>query len=380
MNDQQDRARELASVSPAFLAFLDCARFGLALIVAAGHWSQQIFQDVFPNFVIVGVDAVGGFFVISGFTIRMLYPGGSDISLRRYSVERWSRVLSVILPALILGIVLDLVSATTNPAFYNAWWGDNTDNPVLRILTNAFGVSQVWGLDILPFSNVPFWSLSYELGFYVVFGLWVTGHRILAMLALLIYGPNIAFMLPFWLLGALIYELFCQAPAVDPKKSFIVMISLAIAGLIGLYVTTTSGDEIIASIFQMTGVGPQRVYRSLLQGAFAFFVLLLVLAWAVQTWPQLNRLAVGRKLLRHLGNYSFPLYLFHFPILVLFGALGFYDRNSPVQVALVFILMLVIIVPLTPLTDHFKRMLRKAIDDGWGIAQRVTGRQRQTES
>lgn len=380
MNDTQDRARELASVNPAFLAFLDCARFGLALIVAAGHWSQQIFQDVYPNFVIVGVDAVGGFFVISGFTIRMLYPGGSDISLRRYTVERWSRVLSVILPALILGIVLDLVSVATNPAFYDTWWGDNTDNPVLRILANTLGVSQVWGLDILPFSNVPFWSLSYELGFYVVFGLWVTGHRLFALLALLVYGPNIAFMLPFWLLGALIYELFCRAPAMDSRKSFAVMAGLALAGLAGLYVTWAHGDEIIPALFQMTGVNPQRINRSLVQGAFGFFVVLLVLAWAVQTWPKLSRLAVGRKLLRHLGNYSFPLYLFHFPILVLFGALGFYDRTSPLQVALAFLLMLVVIVPLTPLTDGLKRVLRKAIDGGWAASARIVKRQKRTAS
>ncbi len=76
----------------AHLSFvMDFTRFSLAFAVAAGHWTQPFFQEGWVDLTPMAFAAVGGFFVLSGFTIRMLNPTGS-FALTRYGIDRISRL------------------------------------------------------------------------------------------------------------------------------------------------------------------------------------------------------------------------------------------------------------------------------------------------
>lgn len=363
-----------AGVDPALLSLLDCVRFFLALIVVVGHLTQSFFQDVFPDLTSVAVNAVGGFFLISGFTIRMLYPSGRGLSLRRYMVERWSRILSVVLPALLVGSLLDAASRLADPAFFASNGGEHSDHEFWRIAANMTGLSQIWGHDISPGSNSPLWSLSYELAFYTVFGLWITGRRILAGLVLLAYGPNIAVMLPFWLLGVLVYDVFCARRTSDGDRGFLITAGAVIVGVALLWIARSYGEVAISMFFETIRVSSRRVTRGLMQGAILSFVLLTVTILMLRMLPGLRHLAFGAKIFRWLGNFSFPLYAFHLPLLVLFAALGYYDRSSTIHIAGLFACLLLIVALLTPLTDRLKRLLRTMLDRLWGLTLSIVHR------
>src|SRR6478609_5001320 len=97
-------------VPPVTSLVLDIARFVLALSVALGHWTQGYFQETWPDLTNGAIAAVGGFFVLSGYTIRLLTPAEQSFSGVNFFVERLSRLWSVALPALLLTVVLDLIS------------------------------------------------------------------------------------------------------------------------------------------------------------------------------------------------------------------------------------------------------------------------------
>ena len=55
------------------------------------------------------------------------------------------------------------------------------------------------------------------------------------------------------------------------------------------------------------------------------------------------------------------MYLFHFPIFVFCGALGFYDRHSTIQKIGVFVGICCLIFLTAPLTTYFRNQLRHVL-------------------
>jgi peptidoglycan/LPS O-acetylase OafA/YrhL len=352
------------SISPSLSMLLDLTRIVLSLTVATGHWTQHFFQDSWPDLSRLGVVAVGVFFVLSGFTIRMIYPARENFSFASYVAERWSRILSVSLPALLLTAILDAVSWHASPAYYVGNWPGILDHPVLRLAVNLFGLSQVWNQDVAPLSNNPFWSISYELGFYLVYGLWLSGRRLLAVVCLVLLGPQIALLLPVWLLGVLVYEVGCaRAPA---RVSVSI---LAVSGVLMTAIVALFGERTRRALSALSGIDLHRVSLTLVIGALVFFsafVILAPLCNRLATRPQANLLAVARWL----GNLTFPIYLFHFPMFVFLGALEIYDRHSAWQRTLAFGLVLALIAVGAPATDYFKVWLRSALLRVFGAGAR----------
>lgn len=74
------------------------------------------------------------------------------------------------MPARVLTVVLYAYASNAAPQWFAANRGADTDRPALRLVANAVLFTQAWGNDIVPFSNSPFWSLSYEAGFYIPSG------------------------------------------------------------------------------------------------------------------------------------------------------------------------------------------------------------------
>jgi len=338
-----------ARIPPGLSMFLDLSRIALSLVVALGHATEPRFQDLWGDLTQYAVACVGGFFVISGYTIRLLYPGAEDFSLRRYWIERWSRILSVTIPALLLTAVLDTASQHADPEYYRANWAGYMDHPLPRLLINLFGLAQVWGQDISPLSNSPFWSLSYELSFYLVYGLWLSGRRRLAIVCLILLGPHIAAMLPLWLLGVVAHDLFQPGRGSARRVAWIVG-GLAAAGVVAAF--GVSAREHI----QGAGINLQRVQVTLVFGTLVFFALF------VPTVALTRRLRVNAPRLQHvirrLGDMTFPLYLFHFPILVFMASFHLYDRQSAPQQLLAFGVLLLIVALATPATDALKIQIR----------------------
>ena len=166
----------------------------------------MIVEAVLP-FSNYGHSAVIIFFVLSGYVIAY----ATDIkehSAQLYWASRLSRVWSLALPAVLLTPVLDAVGQSLAPALYT---GNTTEgHALLRILTSLTFLNEIWFISIMSFSNIAYWSLNYEVWYYLLFAIHAFGPRRWRWLALglacLVMGPKIALLAPIWVLGVVIYR------------------------------------------------------------------------------------------------------------------------------------------------------------------------------
>lgn len=188
-----------------FSIYLDLVRFVAACLVYMYHSNQRLLiSDVLPasNY---GHSAVTVFFVLSGFVIAFI----TDTKERKwttYAASRLSRVYSVALPAVLLTILLDAIGRH----FYPELYAYPFDNFFIRTVSSLLLLNEVWFVSITSFSNVPYWSIGYEMWYYVAFGCAMflprrQGALLIAGLALLL-GPKVVLLAPIWLLGVLLYR------------------------------------------------------------------------------------------------------------------------------------------------------------------------------
>jgi peptidoglycan/LPS O-acetylase OafA/YrhL len=365
----------------------------LALTVVLGHLTQPIFQNTWPDMTNHAVLAVGGFFVLSGYTIRALSLRSPSFHAGEFLSERLSRLLSVSVPALLLTIVADMLSAWLAPDFYRSHFGGQLDSPWTRIAVNLLMVSQLSSNDLSPFSNSPFWSLSYEAGFYAIWAClmhWRRAHGSVLWLvgALLFFGVHIGIMLPFWLAGAVLFDIL-RAPA--RKRMMCAAMIVVLALLVGACLASSwfnahgvtveglaaLGNRAIDWFFRHVGVPPVRVSLSIMVAALGtavFLVPALVVGDLVS--EAFATPASVTKVSRKLGALTFPLYLLHFPLLVLARAAQLYDPQSDIQKLLLLLMLIAVAALYEPLGERCKLWLRsqfKALLSHWRLTVGLQG-------
>jgi len=196
-------------VNKSLSRYLDAIRLTAALVVFVGHLSSSQFTGGL-GWQAAGYmgDAVTAFFVLSGFLIA--HATRREVDARSYAVARLARLASVALPALALTFALDAVGRTINPTLYATLGGYAWDGRAWQAGVSLLFANQWWLLDTAAGSDLPYWSMSFEAAYYVLFGLVLFAQRAWRWAAvaavLLIVGPQIAVLLPVWLLGVLAYR------------------------------------------------------------------------------------------------------------------------------------------------------------------------------
>ena len=192
---------------------LDCTRFSAAMIVFLGHLGPLI--PAMSCFVHLAHIAVCIFFVLSGFVIRMITRDRLG-NMKDFLIDRGSRIYSVTLPALFMTVICEDIARSINPAMYSTL-ASSTEPFLPRVIvqfaTNLTFTAQSWGYETNPLSNSPFWSLSFECVYYLLFALLFFGARrksarFLLALVILLSGPAIILLFPTWLLGCLLYDTY----------------------------------------------------------------------------------------------------------------------------------------------------------------------------
>ena len=301
---------------------LDVIRFGSAIVIVLVHLAQGFFSTGWPDLInSVGLGAVAVFFILSGFVIRYVTKL-KYTSIGEYWVDRSSRIYSVVLPAIVFTIAADLISYHFSPAYYMQNWGYAVNQPLFRILANASFLSQIWSHDISLFSNGPFWTLSYECLYYVLYGVffYLAGWRqivwVLFMMALM--GPHMLMLVPLWCFGCVAHELYQRLRL--PSVNFVRLNLLFAAIAVG---TTLFWARIVAALYWAKHFETLlfwHLHRKPLDLAwitwyyrtgFPFaFLLLWLLLWT-------DRIALNSRsrlvlYLRFMSEGTFGLYLFHF--------------------------------------------------------------------
>ena len=195
-----------APLEDGFSLYLDLVRFLAAMCVFIGHATESgsLYFGYLPfgNF---KHDAVIIFFVLSGLVIcaTATRPGETWIT---YLTARASRIYSVAIPAVVLSFGLQAIAAFLEP-------GHSQPEPsadVFLPLSALLFILQSWHPQALPW-NGPYWSLCYEVWYYIIFGILLfvrnSGRRnAVAACAALIAGPAILLLFPIWLMGVWIVQ------------------------------------------------------------------------------------------------------------------------------------------------------------------------------
>lgn len=198
-------------MGPGLSTYLNTLRFAAAMIVVLSHFAYPRFSDgvwLWVRDLNLGSDAVVLFFVLSGFVIA-LTAERKDATLGCFAFARATRIYSVAIPTLILGWGLDHWGSSLAPGQYFAPY--YAPLPLWETLLRGFSFSNEWsGLTARLGSNGPYWSLSYEVGYYALFGVafYMTGLRRIVLLlgGVALLGLNILLLMPAWLMGVWLYH------------------------------------------------------------------------------------------------------------------------------------------------------------------------------
>jgi peptidoglycan/LPS O-acetylase OafA/YrhL len=325
-------------------AALDVVRITAAAVVAAGHLTLWHFSSGWPDLSSMGKASVGVFFVLSGFVIRYVTCRRRD-TLGSYARDRASRIYSVAIPALLFTIVADAISRHVNPGLYSVFARGQS---VRHVVENLLFTAQLWSPTrdstlTAPLSNLPFWSLNYEVLYYVLYGLafYLSGWRrwLGVGVMLLAVGPRVLYLAPLWLAGCLAHDVYQRWNASGKTARNLDWllagcVAFAAALLVATRVSTRLSEALRhgqAYLIAKDDRIPPKDYLFGLLGTIVFLRLLVILR-RIEISPDSRTVWA----IEFISEGTFPLYLLHFPLLVLIAACVPYDHGSAWQKILVF--------------------------------------------
>lgn len=355
--------------------YLDLFRLIAATLVMLEHISIVRFSGGMIGFFhSYGHDAVVIFFVLSGYVITYV-SDTKEKSAGNYLLSRFSRLYSVILPALILTIVLDTIGSRIDPTLYAGKLQSN--HPEYRFLINLFNVQQVWYLNIKPFTNGPFWSMSYEFWYYVIFAAFVYTRsyiRIIVPLVLLfLVGPKIVVLFPLWLSGVLVYRLHKNNVRIPyPLFVFLITPVLFLALKLNLYETLPR--------YKVLAFSGQFI-QDYITGLLVFLHLLASkqIFTSNSSESLIERRAVS-TVIRFLAGKSFTMYLCHVPLFFFWAAVYNHDANNVFHIARLFFTTLMCIILIASFTENKKHVVRRWVINLISVTKTLLGMNKSRKS
>jgi peptidoglycan/LPS O-acetylase OafA/YrhL len=317
-----------------FSLYLDLVRFCAALMVVVMHMlmADLVTAKAAAFVPVLGREAVIAFFVLSGFVI-MYSVDRQRTTLKEYTVARCARVYSVVLPILLASFALaGLVAASSGAAsssFYQLL------KPHVYIPFHLAFMGEFWTLSEAPPWLTPYWSLGYEVWYYVIFGAawFTTGVRriVLVGVVLLLVGFKLWLLFPIWLAGAWLYRWL---------KSHSIPRGLAVAGWCLSLAAMCAYKLVDADIFlralgistwPFPGLRLGSADRYLADYVVGALVMLNFACAASMRFAGLLRFA---RPIRALAGYTFTLYLVHNLVLMMWKEFYPHDPQSAGDVAL----------------------------------------------
>lgn len=362
-----------------FSLYLDLTRFWAAFLVLLSHLAYARFTDgnyLFLREWNVGSDAVVLFFVLSGLVIAYT-ADTKDHTLGTFAFNRLTRVWSVAIPAVLLTIGLDLLGSRLDPPAYTGWWYAAHDPGAMLFFGLSF--STEWGL--LPFrlgSNGPYWSLSYEVAYYALFGAAFYlrgGWRVLALVILVpLFGVRPLLLLPTWLLGLVVYRMLRDGISIGCARAWLLTLAppaIYVAALavglpkilLGLTVMAI-GEHYVNVLLNFSN---EFIWNNMLGFlAAAHFV-------GVATLLRLHPMTERPRLesaIRWLAGGSFSLYLLHYPVLQFTEAMLPEELPQIVRHPALLVITLVVCFVGAALFERRLGILRAALRRAFAYAQR----------
>lgn len=337
--------------------YLDLMRFSMALAVMIGHatfhgytgrgflWPIDPFRHL--------QTAVMGFFVLSGFVIAYVANSREKDGIT-YAAARIARMHSVIIPALFITLIFDWLGQTINPDFYKTWDFPTPikDNQIWRYVLSLIYLNNTWILPSMnPGTNGPFWTMTYEVMYYLMFGVFLYMRTrikyLLLILIAIIAGPSIITYFPIWLAGVGAYYLQCHKQPTEKLATV-----LFIASLLSIVLLSSYGPNII---LHLDGNSVPLYY--------SFGILFAINIYSVTgiETPMAVTLSRSQVFLRWLGMLTFALYLCHRPLLNFFSVFRLDAPATSLQKVWLFGCTFLIVIAAAYLGEALRARLRKLV-------------------
>jgi len=316
-------------MTPVLSVWLDICRIVAALFVFVGHAVGMglASEAMSLQWHRSADDAVTAFFVISGLVIAHTSAQRPDQGWRAYALARMSRVYSVAIPAVLFVLALDHLGMQIDASKYTPDW----QYPRLWLylpLHWAF-LGETWLGVFQPFTAAPYWSLTYEVWYYALFGAlyhlrglrrcWV------AALIFLIMGPRIWLLLPIWWLGVGLHGRLAVLTCAKPV-AWLMMAAFPLA--YALFLSSGAQHQLdLASkalYAWLDGVLPFRFYGGSSVHALSDYPVALMFAMFLVGCANsgLGLSPRVRACVKWGAGYTFTFYLLHFSVIVFCLALG----------------------------------------------------------
>ena len=293
----------------------------------------------------VGVDI---FYVISGFLITGLLlkelNSNGRISLKAFYLRRSKRLLPasflvlfitaivawLLLPPISRGSIgRDLIATTLYVSNYLfAWWQNDYQN-----------------LNAVPSPFIHYWSLAVEEQFYLFWPIFI--------IALAKLKSSRKFLIGFWSVTIITFTLGVWLTVLAPIWAFYSLPTrsweLSIGALIALLPRLQNQKRVVA-IIGLVALLVSTFWFSEATAFPGFYALLPVLGTAallssIGNWPNLIKWLATNRISLWLGKISYPLYLWHWPVLVL--PIALLSRDLLVWERIVALLITVLLADLT---------------------------------
>ncbi|WNC68451.1 acyltransferase family protein [Thalassotalea nanhaiensis] len=296
--------------------YFDFIRFVAALMVVHSHILTSGLIPLDLSIFEYGREAVIIFFVLSGYVISYTTKI-KNTNLKDYFVARASRIYSVALPVILLAFIFGFFGAYFVPEAFSDFYQIN--KPQIYIPFHLLFLGEVASFYEKPFLITPYWSLSYEVWYYVIFaiGFFCQGWKkiVLLVLLFLFLGFRLTLLFPIWYSGVLLYKLNQHLKLKRSLAWFLFILSLS------LFVFFKSSGAIESLRHYTVSHWPDSL------GALAsadrvlsdyIFCLLICINFASVNGINFNLSSKIKGLIRGLSSYTFTLYLSHMLIIEMY--------------------------------------------------------------
>jgi peptidoglycan/LPS O-acetylase OafA/YrhL len=376
MKSESAPANPPAGMPMPFSLYLDLVRFMAALAVFLSHLDSVPFtRDVlWWRIGLYGDTAVTLFFVLSGYVIAFV-SANQERTAESYFGSRVSRLYSIVLIALPLTYLFDTVGMASHPGFYNTPEVLGKPESWTAYIAAFFFLNeyQAFGFGgIVPGTNGPYWSLSFEATYYLLGGIVLFSRKMFwipaTIIILLLAGSAITALLPLWVLGFALYRI--RLPEFTSTSLLHVVFWMS-----ALLIICSPGftRHLPTSVDYMSlPWGRGQYNRNIIIDYFIAisFAAHLISARALMA-KECKPIVRLRPAIRWLGSLTFPLYVFHYPALCLFSSICPWGDTSIKRAIFVSMMTALLVIMLTPLCDQLKITIRKNFAFGKFIHPRV---------
>lgn len=305
--------------------YLDLMRIGAALAVFFGH--AYHFTDgrfsVFPG---LAGEAVAIFFVLSGFVITYVTANG-ERRLSQYAVARMARLFSVAIPTIIATLLSDRIGTHFSHALYDGMPYFNPDSSISDVLRYLSFTNEIWNSHVIIGTDEPYWSLGFEVSYYLIFGVYTLlplslAARLFAAAVLLVAaGPKIAMYFGLWLLGVASYRVVDYLGRdLEPRR---------LGRWLAFYLATPILCVCLKLAYRKIGFDALPMYmsfeasREMLISVSYFYVIGILFSANIVAFSVISRAPLviaivkrAAKPVRWFAGATFTMYLAHQPILI----------------------------------------------------------------